>query len=233
VKLSWPQPHEFKYMVPVAWGSYTWWPASAALGAAGLIRALRGRERRVAFMLGVSGLVFVTFYLFPEFNRVSDDGLGPRYLLPMVVPMAVGGAGLLSPLFAALYGALRERPFLTRPTVLAAVPVVLVTVAMVYGTRRIAPHVYSLAKMDYHVSTAHIRAARDKKLKRAIVILEQSRVPAHVTNLAQNLPFARKPDVLFLIKRSSADEACAKKHYPGRKWYRAGPNGALEPYTPR
>jgi hypothetical protein len=233
VKLSWPNPHEFKYMLPLAWGSYTWWPASAALGAAGLVRALRGRERRVSFMLIVSGLVFVTFYLFPEFSRVSDDGLGPRYHLPMVVPMAVGGAALLSPLFAALYGALRERPLLRTKIVLAAVPVALVTVAMTYGTYRIAPHVYPLAKLDYQVAAAHLRTARDKKLKRAIVILEQARVPAHVTNLAQNLPFDPDPDVLFLIKRSSADETCAKKHYPGRKWYRAGPNGSLERYTPK
>jgi hypothetical protein len=197
------------------------------------VRALGGRERRVAFMLVASGLVFVTFYLFPEFNRVSDDGLGPRYLLPMVVPMAVGGAGLLAPLFVALYGALRERPFLRMKAAMTVLPVALVTVAMTYGTSRIVPHVYPLAKLDYEVAAAHIRTARDKKLKRAIVLLEQARVPAHVTNLAQNLPFERKPDVLFLIKRSSADEACAKEHFPGRKWYRAGPNGALDPYTPR
>jgi hypothetical protein len=233
VKLSWPQPHEFKYVVPLAWGSYTWWPASAALGAAGLVRALRGRERRVAFMLVASGLAFVTFYLFPEFNRVSDDGLGPRYHLPMVVPMAVGGAGLLAPVFASLYGTLRERPFLRSPAVMAAVPVILVTVAMTYGTYRIAPHVYPLAKLDYDIAAVHIRTAREKKLKRAIVILEQNRVPAGVWNLTQNLPFDHKPDVLFLSKRSSADEACAKKHFPGRKWYRAGPNGAIDPYTPR
>jgi hypothetical protein len=143
--------------------------------------------------------------------------------------MAVGGAGLLSPLFASLYGALRDRPFLRTPVATRAALVVLVIVAMVYGTYRIAPHVYPLAKADYDIAAAPLRTAREKNLRRAIVILEEGRVPTHVTNLAQNRPFEKKPDVLFLIKRSASDVACAKRHYPGRKWYRAGPNGKLDP----
>lgn len=230
VKLSWPEPHQFKYAVPLAWGAHMWWPAAPALGAAGIVQALRGRERRVPFMLVVSGLTFVGFYLFVEFSRVSDDGLGPRYLLPLVVPMAAGGAALLSPLFVSFFDALRQRPFLRTPVALRAAPLALVLGAALYGTYQIAPHVYPLAQKDYEVATLHLRAARAKKLKRAIVILEQHQVPVHVTNLSQNLPFDEKPDVLFLIKRSPADEACAKRNYPGRKWYRAVPNGKLVPY---
>jgi hypothetical protein len=230
VKLSWPEPHQFKYNLPLAWGAYMWWPAAPALGAAGLVRALRGRERRVAFMLIASGLVFVGFYLFVEFSRVADDGLGPRYILPLVVPMAAGGAALVAPLLASLYEALRNRPFLRVPAVVALAPVALVAVAVLLGTYRIAPHVYKLAKQDYDIAAAHIRTAKEKKLRKAIVILEQNRVPAHVTNLSQNLPFGPKPDVLFLIKSSAADEACAKKNYPGRKWYRAVENGKIVPY---
>jgi hypothetical protein len=231
VKLSWPEPHQFKYQVPLAWGSYTWWPAAPALGVAGLVRALRGRERRVPFMLGVGGLCFVGFYLFVEFGRFSpDDGLGPRYILAVVVPMAVGGAALLAPMFAALVEAIRQRPLLRTPAVTTSVPVAAVVVAALWGTYEIAPHVYPLAAYDYETFAAPLLKARKKKLRRAIVIVEQKRVAAHVTNLAQNDPFDPKPDVLFLIKRSAEDEACAKQHFPGRKWYRAGLDGQLEPY---
>ena len=103
---------------------------------AGLLRAFRGRERRVPLMLAVSGLTFVGFYLFVEFSRVADDGLGPRYLLSMVVPMVARAA--------------------------------LVAVVVLHGAYRIAP--------------------------------------------------------------PSADDACARKHFPNRKWYRAGANGRLDPW---
>ena len=53
--LSWPKPNEVRYGVPLATGSYCWWPAAPALGLAGLIVALGRRERRVPFMLVISG----------------------------------------------------------------------------------------------------------------------------------------------------------------------------------
>jgi hypothetical protein len=38
------------------------------------------------------------------------------------------------------------------------------------------------------------------------------------------------PDVLFLIRRSDRDEACAREHFPGRTWYRAGMDATLMAY---
>ena len=48
--------------------------------------------------------------------------------------------------------------------------------------------------------------------------------------MAQNSPTDPNPDVLFLIRHNKADEACARKHFPGRKWYRAGMDETLRPY---
>ena len=68
------------------------------------------------------------------------------------------------------------------------------------------------------------------KLKNAIVMIEPGRVPAHETNLAQNAPMDPNPPVLFLIRRGPEDEACARAHFPGRTWYRAGMDTTLTPY---
>jgi hypothetical protein len=67
-------------------------------------------------------------------------------------------------------------------------------------------------------------------LKNAIVILEPPNLPAHETNLAQNDPMDPNPDVLFLIRRNAEDEACVRKHFPGRTWYRASKEETLTPY---
>jgi len=68
-------------------------------------------------------------------------------------------------------------------------------------------------------------------LKNALVLLEQSRIVAHETNLAQNPPMDPNPDVLFLARHGKADDACFRKHFPGRSWYRATMTDRLEPVT--
>jgi hypothetical protein len=229
VRLSWPERHEYKYGIPLAWGAHMWWPAAPALGVAGLVRALFSAERRVVFMLGVSTLAFLGFYLHVEFSRVSDDGLGPRYVLPLVVVMSAGGAALLAPLIAA---AIRVRSPFSTSRVRAVLPAASLVIAIVYGVARVAPHVYPLAHADYRDATAVLRAANRMALENAIVILEPGRLPAHPTNLAQNPPMEPNPDVLFLIRRTAEDEKCARRHFPGRKWYRPGTGTSLLPYEP-
>jgi hypothetical protein len=226
LRFSFPHPHEWKYGVPLATGSFCWWPLAPALGVAGLLHAVGGRERRVPFMLAISTLTLLAFYFMLEFGRGIDDGLGPRYTLPVVVPMAVGGAAILAPLGARAWAwgaGLRARLRALGPAVLAAA-------AVVYGVARIAPLMYPIAHSQYTGWAAPLLGARHMRLKNAIVIIEPGRVPAHETNLAQNPPMDPNPPVLFLIKRNFADEACARAHFPGRTWYRAGMDDKLTRY---
>ncbi len=229
LKLSLPEPHFVKLAIPLATGSYCWWPAAPALGLAGLIQALGGRERRVALILNMSSACLTVFYFFVEFGRFAYDGLGPRYVLPVVVAISAGGAGILAPIVARLanfvergvgFGA-RFRALLSAGVVMAAV---------VFGVYRIAPMVYPGARAENRLYTAPLRAAANRNLKNAIVILEPGRVPAHVTNLAQNAPMSPRRDVLFLTLQSAADEECARRTFPGRKWYRANMGETLTPY---
>ncbi len=152
--------------------------------------------------------------------------LGPRYALPVVVPMAIGTAAILAPLIArawARVAGLRARTRALGPALLAAA-------AVIYGVARIAPLMYPIAHDQYVNWTAPLRGARKMKLKNAIVMIEPGRVPAHETNLAQNAPMDPNPPVLFLIRRGPEDEACARAHFPGRTWYRAGMDTTLTPY---
>lgn len=178
-------------------------------------------------MLLVSGLVFESFYFFVEFGRGGDDGLGPRYFLPLVVLMATGGAALLAPLVEA---ATRRSIALPMRALVSLAPAVLVAAAFVFGAIRIAPWLYPVAAAEYRYSTAPLRGAAKLGLKNAIVIIERGRSTADEWNLAQNAPMNPNPDVLFLSRHSHADEICARRNFPGRKWYRAGFDETLTPY---
>ena len=227
--LSLPDPRYVKVAIPLATGSYCWWPAAPALAFAGLIPALRSRERRVVAMLSVSVAALMGFYSFVEFGRYGDDGLGPRYVLPVVIAISVGTAALLAPLVARLaVGARRGPAFVFR--LRFALPGTIAVLSAVYGVIRLAPMIYPLARDENRGATAPLRAAKKLGLKNAIVALEPGNLPAHETNLAQNMPFDAKPDVLFLIRRTTADEACARRIYPDRKWYRASVAEVLVPY---
>ena len=226
LRLSWPEPHQWKFGIPLAVGSYTWWPAAPALGIAGIVRALGGHERRVSFMLLIGPLCLFTFYNFVEFDRYSDDGLGPRYFLIYVVPMAAGGAALLAPVLDRIaMGA--DTPFIW---IRRLAPALLAVVAIAYGAARVAPLIYPVAVAEYKSTTAPLRGARKLGLKNAIVIFERGHSAADEWNLAQNAPTNPNPDVLFLRRHSKSEDACAREKFPGRTWYRAGFDENLAPY---
>jgi len=220
-----PGPKHLKHAIPLATGSYCWWPAAPAIGVIGLLLGLAGRERRVSVMLLVSGFTLHTFYFFVKFGRLGDNGLGPRYLLPLVVPMAVGGAAALAPLLASVRG-----PSPTSRRFGVAAPALVVLLAAGVGTLVIAPLVYPVAREEYARATGPLRAAARLGLKHAIVVLEDGRVNGVPANLAQNEPMAEDPATLFLIRRNDADEACARAQFPGRDWYRAAKDETLTPY---
>jgi hypothetical protein len=224
--LSWPKPEDWKWGIPLAFGSYCWWPVAPALGVAGLVPALRGRERRVPFMLTISTLALLAFYSMVEFSRGHDDGMGPRYTLPIVVPMAIGGAAILAPLVTrawARFSGFRARFRAYGPAVLAAI-------AVAYGAARNGAMMYSTAHAQFTAWAAPHLGARKMRLKNAIVILEPGKLSYDWWNLAQNPPMDPNPPVLWLTRHNAADEACAREHFPGRTWYRAGRDTVLRPY---
>jgi hypothetical protein len=112
----------------------------------------------------------------------------------------------------------------------AAGPALLAAIAVVYGVARIAPLFYPVAHAQFTGWAAPLLGVRKAGLKNAIVIIEPGRVSHHETNLAQNPPMDPNPPVLFLIRRNPGDEACAREHFPGRTWYRAGMDRKLTPY---
>jgi hypothetical protein len=221
--LSWPRPNEVRYAVPLSTGSYCWWPATPALGLAGLIVALGRRERRVPFMLVIGGLAMNSFYFFVEFGRGWDNGLGPRYYLPHVVPMAAGGAAILAPILAPLVAwTARTARRKTQVRGQRLLPALLVLSCAAYGIYRIAPRTFPVEQREHHRMVGPLLALREKPLKNAIVIVERGRVPADDWNTAQNDPMDPNPDVLMLIRHNESEIECARKHFPGRTWYRAG-----------
>jgi hypothetical protein len=98
------------------------------------------------------------------------------------------------------------------------------------GVFLVAPLVYPVARDENVVSTAPLRAAAKLGLKRAIVVLEAERVIGGWWNVAQNAPFDPNPDVLFLSRRTRADEQCMRRAFPGRKLYRAERTETLTPF---
>jgi len=230
LELSLPKPNEVKYGIPLATGSYCWWPAAPALGLGGVVQAMKGRERRLSIILLVSTAALLVFYSLVTFGRGGDDGHGPRYVLPSVVLWASGSAALLAPVLARFFNTLKWRYIPFRRRLRAAVPALTAIIAIGWGGCRIAERMYPVAKAETLGSTGPLRAARDQNLRQAIVVIVPGAVPTHEQNVAQNPPMNDNPDALFLIRNNAADEACARKAFPDRTWYRAGMDTTLPPY---
>lgn len=228
--LSLPNPNEIRYGVPLATGSFCWWPAAPALGLGGVVQALKGRERRLSIMLLVSTAALLTFYSLVGFGRGGDEGHGPRYVLPSVVLWASGSAALLAPVLARFFSTLKWRYIPLRRRLSATAPALTAMIAIGWGVYRLAYRIYPVAKAETMAATGPLRAARDQNLRNAMVVIVPGSIPAHQQNLAQNPPMNDNPDVLFLIRDKAADEVCARKAFPGRTWYRAGMDTRLVPY---
>jgi hypothetical protein len=229
--LAFPLPHQLKYGIPLATGSYCWWPIAPALAAVGLVRALGTRARGVAFMLPTSALCLVGFYSFVAFGRGSDDGLGPRYVMPIVVAIGAGTGACLAPIIHRLLAAVRSLDLSRLLSVRAYAPGLLALASALYGVVKIAPRTYPVAYQEHHASTAPLRMAREKHLKNAIVLIHPEDAIQGWWNLNQNPPMDPNPDVLFLAWHNPLDEVCVRTHFPGRTWYRAHVDDRLTPLS--
>jgi hypothetical protein len=148
------------------------------------------------------------------------------------VAQAAGTGAVLAPLFARFWAAARHGTFVSWRRVRDFGPALLATVSAAWGVWLIAPRTYPVAYAEHHSATAPLRGARDMGLKNAVVfILPNSTTNGGWWNLNQNPPLDANPDVLFLALRNPGrDQVCVSQHFPGRKWYRAGPTERIDPY---
>jgi len=230
--LSAPRPWEVKYGVPLATGSYMWWPVAPALGVLGFVRALGGRARGSVFMLSVGSLGLVAFYSFVEFGRQGDDGFGPRYVLPTVVAQATGTAVALAPVLARLVEAVQRLGLAALKRVSSYGPAVVMLGAGVYGVVALVPLTYPIAYAEHHITSTPLRTARSMNLHDAVVLIVPNTISAHPTNLAQNPPMDPDPDVLYLIRWNARDEECARRAFPNRSWFRTEKTDRVVPVAP-
>ena len=217
VAFSRPQPDELRAGFPLASGSYCWWPCSPAIGLAGLA-ALRGRARRVAFVLVVALIPFLIMYSFLEFGRHGDFGYGPRYQFPTVVPMAVGTGAIL----AQLWRDARTR-IPSRNALLQGGPFALALAAAVLGIVRIAPLVFPNNYSDVREHN-HLQEALEKaNLHNAVVLAQESLSNTSGMDLTENLPmqYYPKQDVLIARDLGADSNKCVRDslrgphHLPG------------------
>jgi hypothetical protein len=216
-KMSEPKAGEIRWGVPIGTGSYCWWPLAPSVGLCGLVAALRGSGRRVAFMLSMGTLLLLTFYAFVEFGRGWDFGYGPRYALPVIVPMGVGTAVAIAPLWAAA-----RRRLHGRRAIAAGGPALLVVAAAVMGIVRLAPLVYPYNHAELLARNAIKEAAEKQQLTNALVWLEPGATVSDPLDLTQNYPLELypRPDVIYVIDRGEEIKKCVREQYRGRRSYR-------------
>lgn len=211
-----PKANEYKWALTLATGAYCWWPCSPAAGLAGLA-ALRGRAQRIGFILCLSCVPMTLFYVMSEFGRGWAMGYGPRYQLPLVVPMAVGTGVLLNELWT------RAKARLVPTTALAAAgPVTLALAAVVLGVVRIAPLVYPFAYADLQNHNRLHEAIAKAGLHDAVVFGNAALTDTDALDLPENLPLdLYDPDVVIAVDHNAEEGRCVRRLFPGKKAYRA------------
>jgi hypothetical protein len=216
-KFAWslPKASDLKWGVQLASGAYCWWPLAPALGVGGLFASMRGGGRRIAFMLVTATLGLFAFYLTVEYGRGGNDfGYGPRYALPVVVPMAVGTSVLIAPLWVAARTHLHARSAL-----LTGGPMLLALAATLSGVVRLAPLIFPMNHEDLRLRNRVFTEAKREKLKNAIVWIVPYTGIQEPMDLTQNYPLELypDPDVLFAIDRGPDVKRCVKNLYPSRR----------------
>ncbi|HEY8040151.1 MAG TPA: hypothetical protein VIF15_10175, partial [Polyangiaceae bacterium] len=169
VKYSMPQPREWKYGLPLATGAYCWWPCSMGVGLAGLAM-LRGRALGLVWAMALGCVPYIVYCMWLDLGqRGYDWGYGPRYLMVLCVPMAVGGAVALAPLTVAA----RERLTAGRSAFARGGPLALALFAVVCGWVRIVPLVWPTVASHVQKHSGLNAAIEALHLKNAIVVAQE------------------------------------------------------------
>jgi hypothetical protein len=226
VKVAWsiPKANEYRAGFPIAAGSYCWLPCSPALGLAGLA-ACRGRAQRLGFVFFLSFLAHMTFYTLFEMGRTWDLGYGPRYLFPIVVPMAIG-TGVV---FAKLWAPAVARHGSTS-ALQAGGPLAVALAAMAIGIVRVAPLVYMPTYADVQAHNRLHEAIAHADLHNAVVFAGGGLNNTDPMDLTENLPLDLYPnqDVLVALERNPEVARCVRDLYPQRRFYRAVPSQTVQ-----
>lgn len=225
VKNNWsvPKANEWGWGIPFAFGSYCWFPCTPSVGLAGMA-ALRGSARKIAFILFCSCFALVAAYTSSELGRGHADGYGPRYQLPLVVPMAVGTAVVLAQLYVGASARLAsgQSPLQTTG------PLVVALTALLLGVVRVAPYIYPYT---YAVSQAHNRlhsAIAAANLHDALVFGGGGLNDTDARDLPENLPIELYPDQDVIIALDlGGSNACVRNLYPNRRAFRAVPGNPV------
>jgi hypothetical protein len=204
--MSVPTRAEMAMALPLATGSYCWWPCAPALGTLGLVGARRNWAG-LALMLAAGGLGTFLFYMTVEYARSWEWGYGPRYYLAAIAPMAVGGALPLARAWTSAPQRLR---------VMLAAPVVA-------GTLVLAPLLYPHLRDEVQRNSAVARAIAREHPPDAVVLVPQGGAFGDARDLVQNLPSDDHPQVLIL--REGQTDSCVRDAYRDRAFYRAVPDG--------
>ena len=220
IKYSWPEPNQWKYGLPLATGSYCWWPSSMAVGLAGLAM-LRGRATGLAtaFVLGCVPFVVYSWYL--DFGRGYDWGYGPRYMMVLLVPMAVGSAVALAPLTVAARTQSVAGSALARGG-----PLALAVLAIASCWIRIVPLLWPPMADHVRRHSSLERAIEDAHLTNAIVVATTGTTGFTNIDLTRNLPLDLYPDqdvIIGVDRERSPHEAveCLRAAFPERRVYLA------------
>ncbi|HXN31706.1 MAG TPA: hypothetical protein VN894_07595, partial [Polyangiaceae bacterium] len=222
--MSIPEPSAYKWGIPLATGSYCWWPCSPAVGLAG-IASLRGRAQRMGFVFFFACVPFITFYTLVTMGRGFDLGYGPRYSLPCVVPMAVGTGVVLAHLWRAALAR-----WSAIPAIRIAGPAAIALAAVFVGVVRIAPLIYPLTYADVQNHNRLHEALAVLDLHDAVVFAGGGLTNTDVLDLPENLPLDLYPhqSVLIAIDRGPELVSCVRGLYPSRKFYRAVPGARVQ-----
>jgi hypothetical protein len=163
----------------------------------------------------------LAFYTLFEFGRGFDFGYGPRYTLPIIVPMAVGTGVVLATLWTR---ARRARPAGV-DALTAGGPAVLALAAVALGVVRIAPLVYPYTYVDVHGHNRLRDAIVLTDVHNAVIVAGLGLNTTDPMDLTENLPLDLYPDqdVIIAIDRGPDETRCVEKIYRGRTFYRAIP----------
>jgi hypothetical protein len=222
-KYSWPKPNEWKYALPLATGSYAWFPASLALGAAG-VSSLRRASSALPIIFAVSYLLFDAYYQSVDLGRGFDWGYGPRYTLPLVVFMATGTGVALAPMFENA-----RRHFAPRGALRSGGPAAVVITVMCVTLVRLWPLLYPGIYTHVRQHDSLNQRIRELDLHHAIVMAKMGTTGFDARDLPENLPIELYPnqDVLIAIERQPESERCVRASFPDRPVFHASGNPVI------